>query len=76
MKTRREFFKTLAGSMAVVAACVVAPKSLMAMPDEEAILKSNNPWMKIPSSHTHKGYKTVTTFTHSTAGGWTVHKGA
>ena len=29
MKTRREFFKTLAGSCAVVAACVVAPKSLM-----------------------------------------------
>lgn len=32
MKTRREFFKTLAGSCAVVAACVVAPKSLMAKP--------------------------------------------
>lgn len=30
MKTRREFFKTLAGSMAVVAACVYAPKSLIA----------------------------------------------
>ena len=30
MKTRREFFKTLAGSVAVLAACVVAPKSLMA----------------------------------------------
>jgi len=29
MKTRREFFKTLAGSAAVVVACVVAPKSLM-----------------------------------------------
>jgi len=29
MKTRREFFKTLAGSCAVLAACVVAPKSLM-----------------------------------------------
>jgi len=29
MKTRREFFKTLAGSMAVVAACVIAPQSLM-----------------------------------------------
>ena len=30
MKTRREFFRTLAGSCAVVAACVVAPKSLIA----------------------------------------------
>jgi len=30
MKTRREFLRTLAGSCAVVAACVVAPKSLMA----------------------------------------------
>jgi len=30
MKTRREFFKTLVGSCAVLAACVVAPKSLMA----------------------------------------------
>jgi len=38
MKTRREFFKTLAGSMAVVAACVIAPKSLMAK--EEKFLHS------------------------------------
>ena len=37
MKTRREFFKTLAGSMAVVAACVMAPKSLMAK--EEKLLE-------------------------------------
>ena len=29
MKTRREFFRTLTGSMAVLAACVIAPKSLM-----------------------------------------------
>ena len=29
MKTRREFFRTLAGSCAVLAACVIAPKSLM-----------------------------------------------
>lgn len=35
MKTRREFFRTLAGSCAVVAACVIAPKSLIAKPKQE-----------------------------------------
>jgi len=34
MKTRREFFKVFAGSCAVLAACVVAPKSLMAKEPE------------------------------------------
>jgi len=43
MKTRREFFKTLAGSMAVVAACVVAPKSLIAEPELKAV-----PLMDLP----------------------------
>jgi len=38
MKTRREFFKVFAGSCAVLAACIVAPKSLMAAPEPEGIL--------------------------------------
>ncbi len=35
MKTRREFLKTLAGSAAVLAACVVVPKSLLSNPEQE-----------------------------------------
>jgi len=50
MKTRREFFKTLAGSMAVVAACVIAPKSLVAT-ESKYDLPSK-------SCHGYKGYIT------------------
>jgi len=40
MKTRREFFKTLAGSAAVLAACVLAPGSLTTTKNSEFV----RPW--------------------------------
>jgi len=68
MKTRREFFKTLAGSMVIVAACVVASKSLMAVPKQTKLEnyykaldsgKANKDWIPQPYSHVTSGYAQV-----------------
>jgi len=45
MKTRREFFKVFAGSCAVLAACVVAPKSLMGKSRSEERLDNLDTWI-------------------------------
>ena len=83
MKTRREFFRTLAGSCAVVAACVIAPKSLIAkeeLPMEER-LDNIDSWITITNTtegisqkRSPKEYNSVMAWTNTT--GWTPHKGA
>lgn len=59
MKTRREFFKTLAGSCAVVVACVVAPKSLMAKEPENPFNLENVKEGLEKMDHVTSGYAQV-----------------
>ena len=54
MKTRREFFRTLAGSCAVLAACVIAPKSLSA---QSKVFQIEHPE---PYNHITSGYANIT----------------
>ena len=56
MKTRREFFRTLAGSFAVLTACVVAPKSLIAK--EEKLPGTEITWSK-PFPYATSGYAQI-----------------
>jgi len=84
MKTRREFFKTLAGSMAVVAACVVAPKSLIAREDKlpvEERLDNIDSWITVTDTdegisrrHNPHGKNYLMQFNNRT--GWRTHKGS
>lgn len=88
MKTRREFFKTLAGSMAVVAACVIAPKSLMAKEEKllhtvEERLDNIDSWITITEigekvvgisrKRSSQEYNSPMAWTKTT--GWTPRKG-
>jgi len=72
MKTRREFFKVFAGSCAVLAACVVAPRSLMLEPKLSAVPLADltlddkvvtSGYMRIDSNGNIPGYYTTTTNT-------------
>jgi len=69
MKTRREFFRTLAGSAAVMAACVIAPKSLIASETKNPFCLEGvtSGYMKLGDMDLDTKIVTVTT-THTT--GW------
>ena len=82
MKTRREFFRTLAGSMAVLAACVIVPKSLMLREEKLPVVTSgyshieerlNNIDSWITTTGTNEGISLVTR-PHTAP--WTTYIGA